>query len=151
MHEISFTWKILSHNDINTDKYLIIGDLLNTGKILIRFFVLLNYVFFLKKIIMSFSKNIDVEKCSQWNKSWNTIGYTVRTQVLWFLFGGCNSHNIKFTLLKCAVVFKNSHKVVQPLPLFNSSEESCETTSSLSNILSLATTHLLWIYVSWTF
>lgn len=44
MHEINFTWKILSHNDINTDKYLIIGDLLNTGKIL------LNYVFFLKKI-----------------------------------------------------------------------------------------------------
>lgn len=27
-----------------------------------------------------------------------------------FYFGGCNSHNIKFTLLKCTVVFKNSHK-----------------------------------------
>lgn len=73
-----------------------------------------------------------------------------------FYFGGCNSHNIKFTLLKCTVVFKNSHtqknknshKVVQPLPLFNSSEEYRETTSSHSNILSLATTHLLWIYVS---
>ena len=65
-----------------------------------------------------------------------------------FYFGGCNSHNIKSTLLKYTVVFKSSHKVVQPLPLFNSSEEYCETTSSHSNILSLATTHLLWIYVS---
>ena len=40
MHEINFTWKILSHSDINTDKYLMI-DLLNIGKILIRFFVFL--------------------------------------------------------------------------------------------------------------
>ena len=45
MHEINFTWKILSHSDINTDQYLMI-DLLNIGKILIRFFVLLNHVFF---------------------------------------------------------------------------------------------------------
>ena len=68
-----------------------------------------------------------------------------------FYFGGYNSHNIKFTLLKYTVVFKNSHKVVQPSPLFNSSEEDCEATSSHANIPSPATTRLLWIHVSWTF
>ena len=35
---------------------------------------------------MSFSKNIDVENCSQWKNSWNTIGYTVRTRLGFLVF-----------------------------------------------------------------